>query len=260
MFLHDYAVTRAGPSAVSQWTLYACTTDSYPCTDWAAISQSSLTSAWPGAVPVHVTSDLNRPSRFFRMALQGAASGEDRIVVQEVAVSLSGLAVEAAMYPESVVTVGETVAIQPQPFEGDAVFAISPALPASLTLDAATGAIAGAGAGHFAANWNVYTVTRSLNGETKRFTLVLVDGRRRKRKGVTCRNADSDRGTAGRSDHAAAVRAALDGPHDEPQRREGRGRQGVDRLDGGCGGRGRGDRDRGVRGRVSKENIANTKK
>ena len=183
MFLHDYAVIRAGPSAVSQWTLYACTTDSYPCTDWAAISQSSLTSAWAGAVPVHVTSDLNRPSQFFRMALQGAASGEDPIVVQEIAVSLSGLAVEAAMYPESVVTVGETVAIQPQPFEGDAVFAISPALPASLTLDAATGAITGAGAGHFAANWNVYTVTRTLNGETKRFTLVLVDGRRERKEG-----------------------------------------------------------------------------
>ena len=94
-----------------------------------------------------------------------------------------GLAVDAAMYPESVLTVGETVAIQPQPFEGDAVFAISPALPASLTLDAATGAITGAGAGHFAANWNVYTVTRTLNGETKRFTLVLVDGRRERKEG-----------------------------------------------------------------------------
>ena len=181
LFLHDYSVVRAGPSAVSQWTLYACAVDTYPCTDWAAISQSSLSATWPGAVPVHVTSDLNRPSRFFRMALQAAASGADPIAVHEIAVSLSGLAVEAAMYPESVVTVGETVAIQPQPFEGDAVFAISPALPASLTLDAATGAIEGAGAGHFAANWNVYTVTRSLGGETKRFTLILVDGRGERR-------------------------------------------------------------------------------
>lgn len=176
VFLHDYSVYRAGSSAVSQWTLYACKTDSTICTDWAAISQSSLTQTWSGAVPMHITSDLNKPSRLFRMTLLGAASGQDPIAVNEFAVSLSGLAVEAAMYPESVVTVGETVDIQPQPFEGEAVFAIFPALPASLTLDAATGAITGAGAGHFAANWNVYTVTRSLDGETKRFTLVLVDG------------------------------------------------------------------------------------
>lgn len=74
---------------------------------------------------------------------------------------------------------------------------------------------------------------------------------------MTRRNPDPDRGTAGRPDDAAAVRAALGGAHDEPQRR---GRQGVDRMDGGRGGGGGGDRGGGVRDRVSKENIANTKK
>ena len=77
---------------------------------------------------------------------------------------------------------------------------------------------------------------------------------------MTRRNPDPDRGTAGRSDDAAAVCAALGGTHDEPQRRGGRGRHGVDRMDGGRGGDRGGDRGGGVRDRVSKENIANTKK
>ena len=84
-------------------------------------------------------------------------------------------------------------------------------------------------------------------------------GERERKEGMTRRNPDPDRGTAERSDDAAAVRAALGGSHDEPQRRGGRGRQGVDRMDGGRGGGGGGDRGGGVRDRVSKENIANTK-
>lgn len=173
----DYAVTRSGSGAATQWTLYACTSGSYPCTDWAAISQTALddaATAWPGAVPVHVDSALNTPAQFFRVTLPAGTAGP--VSVSEFALEVSGLPVDAAMYPAAVVTVGEEVALQPQPFEGEAVFAIHPALPASLALDPASGAITGQGAGHFPAHWNVFTVLRTLGGQTARFSLVLVDG------------------------------------------------------------------------------------
>lgn len=77
---------------------------------------------------------------------------------------------------------------------------------------------------------------------------------------MTRRNADPDRGTAARPHHAGALRAALDGAHRGPQRRGRTGRKRVDRVDGGRGGGGGSDRGGGVCDRVSKENIANTKK
>lgn len=161
---------------MSQWALYSCKMGAYPCINWALISQSSLTQSYPGEFPVHVTSDENRASDCFQMVLQSAVGSSNSIRLHEFAIQLSGIEMDPAMYPAQVVILAETVEIQPQTFQGEAIFSITPALPASLSLDPATGVIAGQGTGHFYKQWNVFTVLRTIDNEKRRFSLILVDG------------------------------------------------------------------------------------
>ena len=96
--------------------------------------------------------------------------------VNEFSGFMCGVKVDMAMYPQSYLYANGTQTLSLTPNEAVAAsYAVTPAMPEGLTLDASTGVIEGSSAG--LKQFNSFTVTRSTEAGKSKFFLVIETGK-----------------------------------------------------------------------------------